>query len=152
MLNDGRHNILKGFGPGGDSWEPLPKNADDQPGFRAWSCGRDALLIKGPVDDVTRVIVVIDPSGGQTDIMNGLAMVVGVQQGLFSPDRFDAQMGLELSRWVSEQVSRFKASNGQPLKAVRKTGDIAIVLVIKKGNTVVQFRHKDAPDDFNGPE
>ncbi len=108
-------------------------------------------MIKGPVEDVTRVIVLIDVSA-EEDRLTGLAMVVGLQQGLFSPDRFDEGMGLELLQWMGEQFTKFGSSNGEAVRAVREVGDVDIVLTVKKGSIVVQFRPKSASDDFTGPE
>ena len=76
-------------------------------------------------------------------------LVVGVEQGLLSPDRFDARMGLDLLQWLQGHTTKFVQSGGELVRAVREIGDVAIVLVAKKGSVLVQFRHKSAPDDFN---
>jgi hypothetical protein len=147
MLKDGRHNLLDGS-TGFPSWTPVPKQTGDQSDSRVWSYGRNRLIIKGPPEDITRITVILHPNQEDPASHVGvLCMMVGLQQGLLSPDRFDQKMAHDFVQWMTEQASRRKEA-----RAAQEVGDVAIVYAVRIEGIFVQFRHRSAPDDFTVPE
>jgi hypothetical protein len=142
IFKDGqRHNLLDNP----VSWTPA-REAKNQSKVRIWSRSDASLMIIGPPEDITRIVVTIE-TGNTTTSMAATFVIVGLHHGLFSPDRFDEQITHEAMPWMTEQIEKY-ASAGKAVRAVRRIGDVDVVMVVKLGTVSVQFRHKDAPDDF----